>query len=273
MSDFSRIQRQDAFFRAVLAKVNSSITNPFAINAFISSTVGDLTIDDTLSKSDLLHIATDFRGLAGSHLITETLPTVGYDTAGGADVLKAAQPYANKMIKAFDQLGLPKPKPPKPAPPTMAHNLVNVEVFNAGGPSGIAHSTGASLTCGRVQCDRGHQSHPPLLAVGSPEQIWYSADGLQAAKALGSVLDGTFKYVVSPSMTGNTVALFIDSTPISVKTTATTTTTTTTTTPTVPGQPTTTTTTTIPSDVYTNQQTEPWNPVPCTLGSTQASKK
>ena len=75
LSDFSRIQRQDAFFRAVLAKINSSITNPLAINAFIGAAVGNLTIDDTLTQGDLLHIADVFRGLPSSHLVTETLPT------------------------------------------------------------------------------------------------------------------------------------------------------------------------------------------------------
>ena len=50
LSDFSRIQRQDSFFRAVLAKVNASITNPLAINGFISAAVGNLAIDDTLSR-------------------------------------------------------------------------------------------------------------------------------------------------------------------------------------------------------------------------------
>ena len=78
LSDFSRIQRQDAFFRAVLAKINSSITNPLAINSFIGAAVGNLTIDDTLTQGDLLHIANVFRGLPSSHLVTETLPTVAY---------------------------------------------------------------------------------------------------------------------------------------------------------------------------------------------------
>ena len=63
LSDFSRIQRQDAFFRAVLAKINQVALNPLTINAFIGAAVGNLTIDDTLSKSDLLHLAQDFRGL------------------------------------------------------------------------------------------------------------------------------------------------------------------------------------------------------------------
>ena len=47
--------------------------------------------------------------------------------------------------------------------------------------------------------------------------------------------------------------------------TASATTTTTTTSSTVPGSSTT--PTTIPADVYTNTQSEPWNPVPCTLGA------
>ena len=63
LSDFSRIQRQDSFFRAVLAKVNTSITNPLAINGFISAAVGNLAIDDTLTEGDLFHIATEFQGL------------------------------------------------------------------------------------------------------------------------------------------------------------------------------------------------------------------
>ena len=106
LSDFSRIQRQDAFFRAVLAKVNASITNPLAINSFIGASVGNLTIDDTLSQSDLFHIAEDFRGLPSSHLVTETLPTIGYTTDGGASVLKLAEPYAQNMIDSFNAIGM-----------------------------------------------------------------------------------------------------------------------------------------------------------------------
>ena len=51
-----------------------SSLDPFTINSFIGAAVGNLTIDDTLSKGDLLNIAQDFRSLPSSHLITETLP-------------------------------------------------------------------------------------------------------------------------------------------------------------------------------------------------------
>jgi LCP family protein required for cell wall assembly len=263
LSDFSRIQRQDAFFQAVLEKVNSSITNPLAINAFLGAAVGNLTIDDTLTKSDLLHIGDEFRGLAQSHLVTETLPTKGYVTDGGADVLLAAQPYANKMIATFNQIGEPKVKktaPKAPATPPVAPNLVDVQVLNASTVSGIAHTTGADLSAAGYDVTEVGDAPTPITPGGNSE-IWYGPTGLDAAHSLGSALNGTITYVPDPSLSGNTVDLLIAGSSLTVKTSATTTTTTTSS----PGSSTT--PTTVPSDVYTNTQLEPWNPVPCTLGA------
>jgi LCP family protein required for cell wall assembly len=263
LSDFSRIQRQDAFFRAVLAKVNLSVTNPLAINGFISAAVGNLTIDDTLSPSDLLHLAEEFKGLSSSHLITETLPTTSYTTGGGAAVLMAAQPYAKNMIKAFNQIGLPKPKPaPKPvvAAPTVAPSLIDVQVLNASTVNGLAHTTAAALSAaGYDVVEVGDATTP--IASGDPSQIEYGPTGLAAAHSLGDGLSGSITYVSDASLTGNTVDLLIAGSQLTVHGSATSTTTTSTTTP---GSSTT--TTTIPSDVYTNKQLEPWNPYPCTLG-------
>ena len=148
-SDFSRIQRQDAFFRAVLAKVNTlSLTNPLAINSFVSAAVGNLTIDDTLSEGDLLHLAEQFKGLSPSHLITETLPTTGLVTDGGAQVLQAAQPYAYEMIAAFKQLGMPQPKPAPTTTttvPAVPRSQINVQVLNASTTNDLAHGTTTAL--------------------------------------------------------------------------------------------------------------------------------
>jgi LCP family protein required for cell wall assembly len=261
LSDFSRIQRQDSFFRAILAKVNTSLHNPLAINGFISAAVGNLTIDDTLTKGDLFNLATTFRGLSSSHLITETLPTLGYVTDGGADVLLEAQPYADNTIKAFNQIGLPKPKPVKPLP-TVAHSLVDVQVFNAGAATGAAHDMATALTSQGYDVVQIGDAPKPI-AAGSPSQIWYGPTGKDAAHALGASLTGPVRYVTDPNLTGNTVALFIVGSQLT--TTGSTTTTTTTTAPGSSATSSTTTTTTIPSDVYTNKQAEPWNPVPCSL--------
>jgi len=259
LSDFSRIQRQDSFFRAVLAKVNTSITNPLAINGFISAAVGNLAIDDTLTEGDLLHIATTFRGLSSSHLITETLPTTSYVTDGGADVLLAAQPYASQMIAAFNQLGVPKPKPSTTTTttPPLANSAVSVDVLNASGGGLLATDTAAGLRKNGFVIT-GINDAPSVIPAGQPSEIYYGPSGLPAAHTLADSLKGKVTYVPDASLAGNNVTLWVANAALTVTTTTTTTTT-------VPGSPTT--TTTIPGDVYTNTQAEAWNPVPCTLGA------
>jgi LCP family protein required for cell wall assembly len=255
LSDFSRIQRQDSFFRAVLAKVNTSITNPLAINGFISAAVGNLAIDDTLTESDLFHIATDFRGLSSSHLVTETLPTTAYVTDGGADVLLEAQPYADQMIAAFNQLGVPKPKPSATttttAPP-LANSAVSVDVLNASGGGLLATDTAEGLRKNGFAIT-GINNAPSLIPAGQPSEIYYGPSGLPAAQTLGDSLKGSVTFVPDSSLSGNDVTLWIANASLTVKPSSTTTTTTVPTTP--------------PSEVYTNTQPEPWNPVPCTLGA------
>ena len=273
LSDFSRIQRQDAFFRAVLAKVNASITNPLAINSFISASVGNLTIDDTLSQSDLFHIAEDFRGLPSSHLVTETLPTIGYTTDGGASVLKLAQPYAQNMIDSFNDIGTqPAATSPVTTPgkhtattttvPMEAHDQVSVNVLNASTVNDIAHSTATALTAqGFEVAQIGDASSQ--LTPGGPSEILYGPSGYRAALSLDSVLSGPVTLVADSDLSGQTVSLLIAGSQLTVTGSSSNGSTTTTTT-----GPTSTTTTTIPGDVYTNTQTEPWNPYPCTLGQT-----
>jgi LCP family protein required for cell wall assembly len=257
-SDFSRIQRQDAFFRAVLAKVNTEDTNPLALNGFISAAVGNLTISDTLSKTDLFHIATEFRGLQSSHLITQTLPTTEFVTDGGADVLLAAQPYAAQQIATFNLIGLPKPPPgtttTTTAPP-LPNNAVTVNVLNASGGGQLASQTASSLEQDGFMVN-GINNAQSVIPSGSPSQILYGPSGLPAAHTLGDALTGSVTYVADPTLSGNNLTLMVANDQLSVSTTTTTTTT-------APG----TTPTTIPSDVVTNTQPEPWNPVPCTLGA------
>jgi LCP family protein required for cell wall assembly len=279
LSDFSRIQRQDAFFRAVLAKVNASITSPLTINSFIGAAVGNLTIDDTLSQGDLLHIADVFRGLPSSHLVTETLPTVSYVSSGGADALKVAQPYAQNVINAFNAIGTAAATPTTtPTPghggkatttttttiPTEAHKLVGVNVLNASTVTGIAHTTALALTSQGFDVNEIGDAATQLSQGGSSE-ILYGPSGLEAAHTLASVLRGPVTLVPDASLSGQTVSLLIAGSQLTVSGTSASgggaSTTTTTTIPTGP-----TTTTTIPGNVYANLQPEPWNPSPCTLG-------
>jgi hypothetical protein len=287
-SDFSRIQRQDAFFRAVLAKANLSITNVLGINSFLGAAVGNLTIDDTLSQDDLLHLAEDFRGLPSSHLVTETLPTLGYVTDGGADVLKEAQPYAQNMIDAFNAIGgVPSATAvanthargtATTTTTTIPHGQVSIDVLNASTVSGVAHLVAASLGTQGYTINEIGDATTPLS--GTSSEILYGPAGAAAAQTLAAQLRGPVTTVADSSLSGQTIQLLVAGTSLSVNTGTSNSgstgagTTTTTTTSAIPTGPTTTTTTTIPSDVYTNTQPEPWNPFPCTLGATtQAAPK
>jgi LCP family protein required for cell wall assembly len=274
-SDFSRIQRQDAFFRAVLAKLNTTGLDPLTINAFLGAAVTNLTIDDTLTKTDLFNLAEDFKGLSSSHLVTETLPTTSFVTSGGADVLREAQPYAQSMINAFNAIGSTPPptttttvakgkaKGGKATTtttiPTEAHSLVGVDVLNASTVNGIAHTTAVALTAQGFHIDEIGNAPTPISA-GASSEILYGPSGAEAAHTLASVLGGPVTLVPDPSLTGERVSLLIAGSQLTVTGSSTGATTTTTTTTTEP------TTTTIPGDVYTNTQTEPWNPSTCTLG-------
>ena len=217
-SDFSRIQRQDAFFRAVLAKLNGSITSPLTINSFIGAAVGNLTIDDTLSQGDLLHIAEDFRGLPSSHLVTETLPTTAYVTSGGADVLKEAQPYAQNLINEFNAIGH---SPPRHAPsraatattttttvPTEAHSLVGVNVLNASTVGGIAHTTASALTAQGFDVT-GIGNAPTPCPPAALRRSSTGRPASEAAHTLASVLGGPVTLVPDASLSGQAVSLLI----------------------------------------------------------------
>ncbi len=210
-SDFSRIQRQDSFFRAVLAKINTSITNPLAINSFIGAAVGNVTIDDTLSQADLLHIAEFFRGLPSSHLITETLPTTGHVTSAGADVLELAQPYAQNMINAFNAIGAPTTTTTTIAAggaknksngtttttaPGLPHSEVSVNVLNASTVEGIAHATAGALTnAGFKVAEIGDATQ---LGADSASEIRFGPTGYGAALSLGATLERTPHLLARP---------------------------------------------------------------------------
>ncbi len=180
LSDFSRIRRQDALFRALLDKVGGELANPLTINAFFGAAVNSLAIDNTITKDEALRWAFEFQGVNQNNLHTFTLPTTSFTTDGGAAVLNEAQPYADNLVFTFNLTGEPqipvkhshtRGTVPPIAPPSSTTTTTSQSTFNIAGASGS--TTGSSTTS-------------------------------------------------------------------------------------------TSTTTTVPGDVYTNEQPEPWNPVPCT---------
>ncbi len=115
-SDFGRIQRQNAFLKALINQAEKQY-NPLTLNAFIGSVVQGVTIDSTFTVSELVSLAQEFHTFASTSLATTTLPTYSSDSSVFGylgSVLYVQQPQATQVISQF--LGAPAPVPLTPAP-------------------------------------------------------------------------------------------------------------------------------------------------------------
>jgi len=138
-SDFGRIKRQQDFIRRMLKKaLASGISNPLTLNRLIGIGVGNLTIDSTMSSSDMVTLARRFRSLDPDSVDMQTLPVTGFTTAGGADVLRLKVAEAQPLIDRIN--GKP---PPATAPVVPAD--VQVRVLNGHGSAGAASKTATAL--------------------------------------------------------------------------------------------------------------------------------
>jgi LCP family protein required for cell wall assembly len=110
LSDFSRIRRQDAFFRAVInrAKSEVGITNVLSLLNFLRAVASNLTVD-TAFRGNLRSLAFEFRNANTKDLHTEVLPTYGL-TVNGNEVLGEAQPYGSQMITRLLESGSTAPR-------------------------------------------------------------------------------------------------------------------------------------------------------------------
>jgi LCP family protein required for cell wall assembly len=113
-SDFGRIQRQDAFIRALIAKAKSAV-NPLEVNAFISSIHEGIVIDDRFSLNQLIGLALTYHSFDPSGLVAQTLPTVPTDAFGDlGDVLTIDQPAAQQTLVNLFGSSLITPTDPPP---------------------------------------------------------------------------------------------------------------------------------------------------------------
>jgi len=115
-SDFGRIQRQNAFLKALINQAEKQY-NPLTLNAFIGSVIQGVTIDSTFTVSELASLAQHFKGFASNSLATWTLPTYSSNSSefySLGSVLYVQQPQASQVISSF--LGGPAPVAFTPPP-------------------------------------------------------------------------------------------------------------------------------------------------------------
>jgi anionic cell wall polymer biosynthesis LytR-Cps2A-Psr (LCP) family protein len=140
-SDYGRIQRQNAFLKALINQAEKQY-NPLTLNAFIGSVVQGVTIDSTFTVSELVSLAREFRSFESASLGTATLPTYSSDSSDFGylgSVLYVQQPQANQVISQFLDAPAPVPTTPPPGP----YGTPPTTTTTTTGPSS-SYSTGGS---------------------------------------------------------------------------------------------------------------------------------
>ncbi len=113
-SDFGRIQRQDAFIKAMMSAAKSKV-NPLTVNAFIGSIHEGITIDDGFGFNELIGLALTYHSFDPSALQGQTLPTVASSAFPGlGSVLTVDQPAAQQLLVNIFGSSLVSPTNPPP---------------------------------------------------------------------------------------------------------------------------------------------------------------
>ncbi|HUV57331.1 MAG TPA: LCP family protein [Acidimicrobiales bacterium] len=151
-SDFGRIDRQNAFLRAMLSRAKG-LYNPLTINSFLSKIPEGITLDSNFSLNELIGLALRFHSLNPSMIQTYTLPTVSGTAANVGDVLFVDQPAAQQMLVNIfgNQLIAPTNPPPNsalqtPMPPVVTTTTTTTTVKSTSTSTPKKHQTGATTT-------------------------------------------------------------------------------------------------------------------------------
>jgi LCP family protein required for cell wall assembly len=146
-SDFGRIQRQDAFLKALMASAKSKV-DPFTVNAFLGSIHEGIQFDNRLGFNELIGLALDYHSYNPGALQGQTLPTVPSSAFSGlGDVLTVDQPAAQQMlVNTFgSSLTTPTNPPPdingNPQPPPPVSTTTTPPASSGNGAASPATST------------------------------------------------------------------------------------------------------------------------------------
>ena len=159
-SDFGRIQRQNAFLRALLSRVKS-IYNPITLNSFLSKIPQGITLDSNFSLNELIGLALKFHNLSPNAMKTYTLPTLG-GTSSVGDVQFVAEPAAQQMLTNIFGAELQRPTNP---PPNSSLQTPMPPVIPVTTTTVAAHSSTSGTS--------GAGTHPTTTTTQPPEGLQY----------------------------------------------------------------------------------------------------
>jgi LCP family protein required for cell wall assembly len=144
-SDFGRIDRQDAFLRAIVDSAKK-LYNPLTINTFLSKLPQGITLDQNFSLNELIGLAVRFHGINASLIPTWTLPTTAANNTALGDVLYVEQPEAQQMLVGIFGSQLKKPSDPPPNTSNVEQPPPTVTVAAPSSSSAVTPNGSASTT-------------------------------------------------------------------------------------------------------------------------------
>jgi LCP family protein required for cell wall assembly len=142
-SDYGRIERQNAFLKALINQAESKY-NPLTLNAFIGSVVQGVTIDSTFNVAGLISLAREFHSFASASLVTTTMPTYESDSSVFGylgSVIYVQQPDADQAVAQF--LGQ-APEPILTPPPNSDGTPATTTTTEAGSGGSTPATNGTS---------------------------------------------------------------------------------------------------------------------------------
>jgi LCP family protein required for cell wall assembly len=102
-SDFARIERQQQFLRALARELldPTLVVRPWRLVAITLGVSRALVVDQRLGPVDLLRLAVGLRVLASGGAVSETVPSQGFTSSGGAAMQRVRQPEADALFAGF----------------------------------------------------------------------------------------------------------------------------------------------------------------------------
>lgn len=107
--DFGREARQQNFLRAVFSQLHDavSLTNPLHMATLARNLSHAVSVDDTLTDSDIEHLLLGMRGLSASNIVFATVPYSGTGQVGSQSVVNLDSALDQGFWHAFEYDTLP----------------------------------------------------------------------------------------------------------------------------------------------------------------------
>jgi LCP family protein required for cell wall assembly len=107
--DFDRERRQQNYLRSMFTQVRraGTLSNPLQAGSVMHALSNAVSVDSTLSDSDMLHLALSLRGLNMGRIVFATAPYTGTGSVDGQSIVRLSQSLRRGFWHAFEYDSLP----------------------------------------------------------------------------------------------------------------------------------------------------------------------